>query len=128
MLPGVVPHFFCGATAGVFGNSRGGWKGAVLGAFVQGIAISFLPIALMPVLGSLGFADTTFSDFDFITMGIYYGLLGRLGKVGVIIGLVVMYAVIVAGSVVLSRRAKKAVAEGAPTGSGSTGATSVGAH
>ena len=128
VLPGVVPHFFCGATAGVFGNSRGGWKGAVLGAFVQGIAISFLPIALMPVLGSLGFADTTFSDFDFITMGIYYGLLGRLGQVGVIIGLVVMYAVIVAGSVVLSRRAKKAVAEGAPTGSGSTGATSVGAH
>ena len=24
ILPGVVPHFFCGATAGVFGNATGG--------------------------------------------------------------------------------------------------------
>lgn len=104
VLPGVVPHFFCGATAGVFGNSRGGWKGAVLGAFVHGIAISFLPIALMPVLGSLGFADTTFSDFDFTTMGIYYGLLGRMGQIGVVIGLAIMYACIIGGSIFLRGR------------------------
>ncbi|MBJ8265450.1 PTS ascorbate transporter subunit IIC [Staphylococcus pseudintermedius] len=29
ILPGVVPHFFLGATSGVFGNARGGIKGAV---------------------------------------------------------------------------------------------------
>jgi ascorbate PTS system EIIC component len=28
ILPGVIPHFFCGATAGVFGNATGGRKGA----------------------------------------------------------------------------------------------------
>ena len=26
VIPGVVPHFFCGATAGVFGNATGGRK------------------------------------------------------------------------------------------------------
>lgn len=26
ILPGVVPHFFCGATAGVFANAEGGLK------------------------------------------------------------------------------------------------------
>ena len=33
ILPGVVPHFFTGATAGVFGNSTGGRRGAALGSF-----------------------------------------------------------------------------------------------
>ena len=26
IIPGMVPHFFCGATAGVFGNATGGRK------------------------------------------------------------------------------------------------------
>lgn len=108
VIPGVVPHFFCGATAGVFGNSRGGLKGAVVGAFVQGIAISFLPIALMPVLGSLGFANTTFSDFDFTVMGIYFGWLGAsFSQVGVLMGLAAVYVGIIAYS--LFKRAPKTV-------------------
>ncbi|MCK4056697.1 PTS ascorbate transporter subunit IIC [Streptococcus suis] len=32
ILPGVVPHFFCGATAGVMGNASGGVRGAVCGS------------------------------------------------------------------------------------------------
>lgn len=109
VIPGVVPHFFCGATAGVFGNARGGLKGSVLGAFVQGIAISFLPIALMPVLGSLGFANTTFSDFDFTTMGIYFGLLGdNLGQIGVIVGLVLLFAFMIAWTLISKSRGAKA--------------------
>lgn len=107
VIPGVVPHFFCGATAGVFGNSRGGLKGAVLGAFAQGIAISFLPIALMPVLGSLGFANTTFSDFDFTVMGIYFGWLGSsFSQIGVVIGLAVIYVAMIVYS--LFKRTPKA--------------------
>lgn len=99
VIPGVVPHFFCGATAGVFGNSRGGLRGAILGAFAQGIAISFLPLALMPVLGSLGFANTTFSDFDFTVYGSYFGMLGGgLGQLGVWLGLGVVYLGIAAYS------------------------------
>lgn len=73
ILPGVIPHFFCGATAGVFGNATGGRKGAVIGAFGHGLLITFLPALLMPVMGALGFAQTTFSDADFTVVGIVYG-------------------------------------------------------
>jgi PTS system ascorbate-specific IIC component len=78
ILPGVVPHFFCGATAGVFGNATGGRRGAVIGAIAQGLLITFLPVLLMPVLGDLGFANTTFSDADFGTVGIILGKILQL--------------------------------------------------
>ena len=42
IIPGVVPHFFVGAAAGVFGNATGGRRGAILGAFAQGLLITFL--------------------------------------------------------------------------------------
>jgi len=73
ILPGVIPHFFCGATAGVFGNATGGRRGAIIGAFGHGLLITFLPAFLMPVMGSLGFAQTTFSDADFTAVGIIFG-------------------------------------------------------
>lgn len=77
ILPGVVPHFFCGATAGVFGNATGGRRGAMLGAFCHGVLITFLPVFLLPVLGSLGFANTTFSDTDFGGVGIALGYMAQ---------------------------------------------------
>ncbi|ENJ1790070.1 PTS ascorbate transporter subunit IIC [Vibrio parahaemolyticus] len=77
IIPGVVPHFFVGAAAGVFGNATGGRRGAILGAFTQGLLITFLPVFLMPVLGDLGFANTTFSDADFGAVGILLGLIVR---------------------------------------------------
>lgn len=73
ILPGVIPHFFCGATAGVFGNATGGRRGAVIGAFANGLLLTFLPAFLMPVLGNLGFANTTFSDADLTALGIVIG-------------------------------------------------------
>ncbi|MFZ5967156.1 MAG: PTS ascorbate transporter subunit IIC [Bacillota bacterium] len=78
IIPGVVPHFFCGATAGVFGNATGGKKGAILGAFAHGILITILPVLLMPVLGDLGYANTTFSDTDFGIVGILLGNILRI--------------------------------------------------
>ncbi|WP_067143456.1 PTS ascorbate transporter subunit IIC [Oceanivirga salmonicida] len=77
ILPGVVPHFFCGATAGVFGNSTGGRRGAMIGAFANGLLLTFLPAILFPLLENLGYAGTTFSDTDFATLGI---LLGNAAK------------------------------------------------
>lgn len=87
ILPGVVPHFFCGATAGVIGNASGGVRGATVGAFLQGVLISYLPIFLMPVLGGLGFEGSTFSDADFGLVGLVLGFLNKLGGVpGIAVG------------------------------------------
>ncbi|VYU49611.1 PTS ascorbate transporter subunit IIC [Metakosakonia massiliensis] len=84
ILPGVVPHFFCGATAGVFGNATGGKRGAMIGAFAHGLLITFLPVALIPVLGALGLTNTTFSDTDFGVAGIVLGNMARYMTPGII--------------------------------------------
>jgi len=78
IVPGLVPHFFCGATAGVYGNICGGRRGAVLGSFAQGLLISFLPAILLPLMGDLGFVSTTFGDADFGVVGIILGHLVSL--------------------------------------------------
>lgn len=77
ILPGVVPHFFCGATSGVFANAEGGLKGTIVGSFAHGLLITFLPAICMPVLGALNFANTTFSDADFSSVGIILGNIAR---------------------------------------------------
>ena len=77
IIPGVVPHFFVGAAAGVFGNATGGRRGALLGAFANGLLITFLPVFLLPVLGDSGLYNTTFSDADFGVVGILLGLIVR---------------------------------------------------
>lgn len=89
ILPGVVPHFFCGATAGVFGNATGGRRGAAIGAFANGLLLTFLPVILLPVLGNLGFANTTFSDADFVTVGIILGNMAKALSPAVISGIIV---------------------------------------
>lgn len=78
IIPGLVPHFFTGAGAGVFGNATGGRLGAALGGFTNGVIISFIPAFLIPVLGNLGFENTTFGDSDFGVVGILIGFLANL--------------------------------------------------
>ena len=78
ILPGVVPHFFCGATAGVFGNAEGGLKGCVAGAFIHGLLVTFLPALCMPVFTAIDFTSATFSDADFSWMGILFGNLAQV--------------------------------------------------
>jgi ascorbate-specific PTS system enzyme IIC len=41
------------------------------------VLITFLPVFLLPVLGSLGFANTTFSDSDFGGIGIMLGYMAQ---------------------------------------------------
>lgn len=78
IVPGLVPHFFTGAAAGVFGNATGGRRGALLGSVANGLIISFLPALLLPVLGSIGFEGTTFGDSDFGFVGIVLGNIIKL--------------------------------------------------
>lgn len=70
IVPGLVPHFFTGATAGVFGNATGGRRGAMFGAFANGLIISFLPAILLSFMGTVGYEGTTFGDSDFGIIGI----------------------------------------------------------
>ncbi|MBA8760710.1 PTS ascorbate transporter subunit IIC [Staphylococcus schleiferi subsp. coagulans] len=94
ILPGVVPHFFLGATSGVFGNARGGVKGAVAGSMVNGILITFLPLLFLPFLGDLGLASTTFSDTDFLVVGIVFGnIVKYLGVIGLTIAIIAIGAI-----------------------------------
>ncbi|MFD2706134.1 PTS ascorbate transporter subunit IIC [Salibacterium lacus] len=89
IVPGLVPHFFTGAAAGVFGNATGGRVGAIVGAAANGVMISFLPALLLPVLGTLGFESTTFGDADFGVVGLI------LGNISNIVSSNLLFAVIV---------------------------------
>ena len=73
IIPGMVPHFFCGGTSGVFADKLGGKRGCVIASFIGGIFLAFLPAMLLPALGSLGFENSTFADFDFAVWGIIIG-------------------------------------------------------
>ena len=104
ILPGLVPHFFTGGAAGVFGNATGGRRGAVAGGFVNGLLITFLPALLMQVLGNFGSANTTFGDADFGWFGL---LIGNVAKSGPVLGavlLAVLGAAILGGAILVQRR------------------------
>ncbi len=90
ILPGAVLHFFCGATAGVCGNARGGLKGCIAGAFVHGVVATFLIAGMYPVLSSMGFANTAFSDTDFTLVGIIFGNLTKVMSGNVLFGLIIV--------------------------------------
>ena len=118
IVPGVVAHFMTGAASGVIGNAAGGRRGAVVGAFANGIAITFLPLLLLPVLGEIGFSNSTFSDSDYGIVGLFLGWLsvggGQIAVIaGIAVSLVAMYVV----SLVFRNRAAKKDALSAEAGS-----------
>lgn len=108
ILPGVVPHFFLGATAGVFGNARGGIKGAIAGSALNGILVTFLPLLLLPFMGDLGAASTTFSDTDFLAVGIVIGYIAKFLGIAGVIAIIIIIGVL---GVLLQRRSNQKVAE-----------------
>ncbi|KFI68410.1 PTS ascorbate transporter subunit IIC [Bifidobacterium magnum] len=94
ILPGMVPHFFDGGGAGVFGNATGGRVGAVVGGFVNGLLITFLPASLMGVMGSYGVSNSTFGDADFCWYGTIVGRVVNLGFAPGAVGLIVLAVVL----------------------------------
>ncbi len=108
IIPGIVAHFMTGAASGVIGNGAGGRRGAVLGAFTNGLAITFLPLLLLPVLGDVGLSNSTFSDADFGVVGLLLGhLAGAGGQVTVVVGLLVSLVLVYGASVLMRARSKR---------------------
>jgi PTS system ascorbate-specific IIC component len=76
IIPAAHICFFSGGTAAVFGNSSGGWRGAVLGSFIAGLLLAFLPTLLYPVYGTLGIEGATFPNIDYNVIGnVLHGIL-----------------------------------------------------
>lgn len=78
MIPVAIPYFFIGATAGVFGNARGGWKGCILGGFVTGVLIAVGPAIIYPIMTSVGLSGTSFPETDFNLIGVVFNFIGKL--------------------------------------------------
>ena len=90
ILPGVIPHFFCGS-------------------FMHGLLITFLPAICMPVMGSLNFANCTFSDADFSWMGIVFGNIAQIVQgVGLLGVCAVVFLIPIVYNYVAPKKAKKA--------------------
>lgn len=77
IIPVAVPYFFIGATAGVFGNASGGWKGAIAGGFITGILIAVGPALIYPIMSSIGLTGTSFPETDFVSVGIILNFILR---------------------------------------------------
>lgn len=69
MIPAAGICFFSGGTSGVFGNAYGGWKGALVGLFVVGIALVALPLVLYPMFATLGISGASFPNVDYNVIG-----------------------------------------------------------
>lgn len=78
IIPVAVPYFFIGATAGVFGNATGGWKGCVAGSFVVGVLIAVGPALIYPVMENVGLTGTSFPETDFNIVGLLIYYIGKL--------------------------------------------------
>lgn len=130
ILPGLVPHFFTGGAAGVYGNATGGRRGAVAGGFVNGLLITFLPAVLLLVLGDFGAANTTFGDTDFGWFGILIGYGATIGSVGGLVVIALLGALILAAAIIMQRRVVDAgwdpSPKRAPVASGAQGGAAAG--
>ncbi|MEY8567049.1 PTS ascorbate transporter subunit IIC [Corynebacteriaceae bacterium 7-707] len=116
ILPGLVPHFFTGGAAGVYGNATGGRRGAVAGAFANGVIITILPAFLINALGDLSGENTTFGDADFGWFGLLIGN-APAGVWGLVVILLVAAAVLT-GALVVQKKLVDGRWDAAPGRSG----------
>jgi PTS system ascorbate-specific IIC component len=110
IIPGLIPVFFVGAGSGVLNNAQGGVRGTIIGGFINGVSLILLPALMLPLLGELGFSNTTFGDTDFATVGIILGYLSQLFSKAGIYGIVVLLLVIFGVSALVPSK-KAAVTE-----------------
>ena len=79
VVPPVIEFFFMGGAAGVFGNSTGGVKGAIIAGAIQGVIFIILPFLYFNACSSLlGPLNVTVVDPDFCWSGLIANGIGRL--------------------------------------------------
>lgn len=82
ILPGMLTNFFAGGTAGIFGNTTGGRRGAIIGGIAHGFFITLLPALLVTVFNKMGFINATATDVDTVTAALLYAwIIGPILKV-----------------------------------------------
>jgi len=112
IIPGIVAHFMTGGASGVIGNAVGGRRGAVLGSFANGLLITVVPLLLLPVLGEIGTANSTFGDSDYGVIGLYLGWLGMAGgQLLIVAGIVAAVLALFGASAIMGRRQGRRAAE-----------------
>jgi len=74
ILPGLLPCFFAGGSAGVVGNNIGGIKGAIVGPIIIGLILTigtgYLAFFTDPELLATG---ATFGDPSYASIGLIIG-------------------------------------------------------
>ncbi|MDK2819639.1 MAG: PTS transporter subunit IIC [Mycoplasmataceae bacterium] len=98
IIPGIIAHFFLGATSGVFGNSKGGVWGAVIGSFVHGLIITFVPVIFIAG-GWSPSKDLGWGDTDYL-IGIIPGLIGFIDNPVLMRTLIILIPSILFGGLV----------------------------
>jgi len=94
ILPGIVPAFFAGGTSGIFGNAKGGWKGAMFGPFIMGLVMQLGTALLIPFTGALFDKGATFGDPFYATVGLAFAKAGDLVGKGGVLGYIVLAALV----------------------------------
>lgn len=110
VIPGIVAHFMAGGVTGVFSNGQAGRRGCIIGGFVNGLVITFLPLLLLPVLGNIGSANSTYSDADYGVAGVILGYSNVAGgRILLIVAIAILYVLFYASSIILTRLENKKV-------------------
>ncbi len=80
VLPSVIGLFFMGGAAGVFGNSTGGRRGAIVAGFVLGLSWSLLIAITYPLINLEGYGieGLWFASPDAIIVAVIIRLVGML--------------------------------------------------
>lgn len=78
VIPNMIPIFFPGAAAGVFGNSTGGWKGAILGGFLMGTLLAWGQLIVGNALATSVPYEALRADPDTHALPLLGTVLGRL--------------------------------------------------
>ncbi|WP_226001492.1 PTS ascorbate transporter subunit IIC [Paenibacillus sp. BJ-4] len=70
IVPGIMACFLAGGAAAIFGNSSGGFRGAVISSCLNGFLLCLLPALTLPLFSFLGVEGVTFADPDFTSLSI----------------------------------------------------------